>query len=158
MLKKNLLTKKLLLLLLMILVSSYVPLSVQASDDSEVIIDLEDTVVESTVLPLLRGTYLSSGSLKLQNNGNGACNILGVTYLNRVSTAIVSVSLQRLVSGSWLTYKSWSNTVEGASLATVSATLTVPTGYYYRLSGIFTAKMGTVTESMYDTTGSLYFN
>lgn len=160
MLKKKILTKRLLSLILMILVSSYIPLTVQAADDSEVIIESEDTEVESTVLPLLRGTfsYLSYGSMSLHNGGNGTCSLNATTFLSRSATATVNVTLQRKVTGIWVNYQSWSNTVTGSSAASVSATITVPTGYYYRLSGTYTAQQGTITESLSGTTTQLYFN
>ena len=50
-----------------------------------------------------------------------------------VSKITVVVKVQRYVNGNWNSYTSWTTTNYNSSYVSSSKTLSVPTGYYYRV-------------------------
>ena len=80
------------------------------------------------------GYYLKSGSSTLSKLGTGKIGVGGDTTGQRVVDKIsVTVKVQRLVNGRWQYYYTWSSEKTNAAYVSTSKTLTVPTGYYYRV-------------------------
>ena len=80
------------------------------------------------------GYYLKSGSCTINEPASGKIGVGGSTTAQRVVSEIsVYVKVQRLVNGYWENYHSWSAVKTNAAYVSTSKTLTVPTGYYYRV-------------------------
>lgn len=99
------------------------------------------------------GYYLKSGTSTLSEIGTGKIGVGGSTTGQRVVDKIsVTVSVQRLENGRWYTYHTWSVEKTNAAYVSTSKTLTVPTGYYYRVCCSHHAS----TDSGYSNTNALY--
>ena len=80
------------------------------------------------------GYYLKSGMSSITKVGTGKIGVGGSTSGQRVVDEIsVTVKVQRLVNGNWQYYYTWSAEKTNAAYVSTSKTLTVPTGYYYRV-------------------------
>ena len=115
-----------------------VPVNVQAADDP-VCIDgsylLDTDSSEVTVGPKTIGYYLKSGSSTINKQGTGLIGAGGDTTGQRTVDHIeVLVRVQRLVNGRWQYYTSWSASKNNAYYVNSSKKISVPTGYYYRVS------------------------
>lgn len=115
-----------------------VPVNAQAADDP-VCIDgsylLDTDSSEVTVGPKTRGYYLKSGSSTINKQGTGLIGAGGDTTGQRTVDHIeVLVRVQRLVNGRWQYYTSWSASKNNAYYVNSSKKISVPTGYYYRVS------------------------
>lgn len=81
------------------------------------------------------GYYLKSGTCTINKPASGKIGVGGSTTGQRVVDEIsVTVCVQRLVNGNWQNYHTWSAEKTNAAYVSTSKTLTVPTGYYYRVS------------------------
>lgn len=99
------------------------------------------------------GYYLKSGSSTLSKIGTGKIGVGGDTTAQRVVDEIsVTVVVQRLVNGSWVNYHTWTAEKTNAAYVSTSKTLTVPTGYYYRVCCTHCAS----TNTGFSNTDALY--
>ncbi len=109
----------------------------QAADEKECIDGsylLEENYSEGESVNISRGIYLKSGSSTLIKEGTGKITAGGRTVGEIVVSKIsVVVKVQKLVNGSWEAYTSWTTTKYNSALVSSSKTLSVPTGYYYRV-------------------------
>lgn len=93
-----------------------------------------DDSSEVTVDPMSRGIYLKSGSSNIVRAGTGKISVGGNTVGQKtVSKITVDVTVERLVNGKWGYYTSWTATNYNSIYVSSSKTLSVPTGYYYRV-------------------------
>lgn len=93
-----------------------------------------DDSSEVTVGSMTRGIYLKSGSSTITKAGTGKIAAGGNTVAQKtVDKIALTVRVERLVNGKWLSYSSWSTTKYNTVYVSSSKTLTVPTGYYYRV-------------------------
>lgn len=93
-----------------------------------------DESSEATVGSMTRGIYLKSGSSNITRAGTGMIAAGGNTVGQKsVSKITVVVKVQRYVNGNWNSYTSWTTTNYNSSYVSSSKTLSVPTGYYYRV-------------------------
>lgn len=79
------------------------------------------------------GVYLLDGTSiinKISSTKIGAGGVTNAAKKCKVSTTAI---VERLSGGSWGRVTSWTTTVESGFSATVSKSLTVTTGYYYRV-------------------------
>ena len=107
-------------------------------DGSVLLDDAEESVGELNLQT--KGQYLQSGSSKIVRAGVGKIAVGATTIAQeKVSKIKVSVTVERLVNGNWLSYTSWSASKTDAYSVTTSKTLTVPRGYYYRVTAIHNA-------------------
>ena len=107
-------------------------------DGSVLLDDAEESVGELNLQT--KGQYLQSGSSKIVRAGVGKIAVGATTIAQeKVSKIKVSVTVERLVNGNWLSYTSWSASKVDAYSVTTSKTLTVPRGYYYRVTAIHNA-------------------
>ena len=94
----------------------------------------DDGSSEVTVGSMSRGVYLKSGSSTITKAGTGMIAAGGNTVGQKsVSKITVVVKVQRYVNGYWNSYTSWTTTNYNSSYVSSSKTLSVPTGYYYRV-------------------------
>lgn len=94
----------------------------------------DDESSEATVGSMSRGVYLKSGSSTITKAGTGMIAAGGNTVGQKsVSKITVVVKVQRYVNGNWNSYTSWTTTNYNSSYVSSSKTLSVPTGYYYRV-------------------------
>lgn len=120
-------------------------------DGSALLEDAEESVGE--MIGQTKGQYLQTGSSKIVRAGVGKIAVGGTTIAQRtVSTIQVSVMVERLVNGSWLSYTSWSASKTNTYSVSTSKTLTVPRGYYYRVRSIHNAN----SDRGHSNTNALY--
>ena len=99
------------------------------------------------------GYYLKSGTSTLSEISTGKIGVGGSTTAQRVVDEIsVTVKVQRLEDGVWRNYHTWSAEKTDAAYVSTSKTLTVPTGYYDRVSCSHFAS----TDTGYSNTDALY--
>ena len=94
----------------------------------------EDEYSEGEAVKITRGIYLKSGTSSISKVNTGKIAVGGRTVAQMtVSKISVTVYVEKLVNGSWVSYTSFSGTKYNAVLASASKTLSVPIGYYYRV-------------------------
>lgn len=111
--------------------------NVQATDIPECVDGsylTNDDSSEVTVGSKSRGIYLKSGSSNIVRAGTGKIGAGGNTVGQKVVSKItVDVTVERYVNGKWGYYTSWVETNYNSVYVSTSKTLSVPTGYYYRV-------------------------
>lgn len=111
--------------------------NVQAADVPECVDGsylTNDDSSEVTVGSTSRGIYLKSGSSNIVRAGTGKIGAGGNTVGQKVVSKItVDVTVERYVNGKWGYYTSWVETNYNSVYVSTSKTLSVPTGYYYRV-------------------------
>ena len=111
--------------------------NVQATDIPECVDGsylTNDDSSEVTVGSKSRGIYLKSGSSNIVRAGIGKIGAGGNTVGQKVVSKItVDVTVERYVNGKWGYYTSWVETNYNSVYVSTSKTLSVPTGYYYRV-------------------------
>ena len=111
--------------------------NVQATDIPECVDGsylTNDDSSEVTVGSKSRGIYLKSGSSNIVRAGTGKIGAGGNTVGQKVVSKItVDVTVERYVNGKWGYYTSWIETNYNSVYVSTSKTLSVPTGYYYRV-------------------------
>lgn len=98
------------------------------------------------------GVYLLEGTSiinKISSTKIGAGGVTNAAKKCKVSTTAI---VERLSGGSWLRVNSWTTTVASGFSATVSKSLTVTTGYYYRVRCVHYAS----TDTSSSCTSNLY--
>ena len=129
--------------------------------DEKEAFDMKELVPESPfdqeIIPF--GTYLSNGTARITDQGNGVVDISGETYCYKVSDEVfVKLYLQKLSNGGWSTIKMHSNTAYNTYVAYAGVSFSVPKGHYYRVKGTHYAKKNGVTESTTTCTSGVYIN
>ena len=111
--------------------------NVQAADGQECVDGsylTNDDSSEVTVGSMSRGIYLKSGSSNIVRAGTGKIGAGGNTVGQKTESKItVNVTVERLLNGKWAYYTSWTETNYNSVYVSSSKTLSVPTGYYYRV-------------------------
>lgn len=79
------------------------------------------------------GVYLSSGTSVINDAGSGKIGAGGTTTARVKCKVAVTVIVERKVNGSWVRHTSWSATNSNALVVTSGKTLSVASGYYYRV-------------------------
>jgi len=101
---------------------------------------------------ITRGVYLVEGYSiinKISSTKIGAGGVTNASVKCQVSTNAI---VERLSSGSWVRVTSWTTTVASGYSAMVSKSLTVTTGYYYRVRCIHRAstdRSGSFTSNLW---------
>ena len=80
-----------------------------------------------------RGVYLAEGYSVINDAGGGKIGCGGITNAARKCKVSVNAIVEKKVSGSWTRVTSWTATNTNAYTASVSKTLSVGSGYYYRV-------------------------
>lgn len=111
----------------------YAEESVQSVQDVELLeIWTEDALV-GYATSQTRGVYLAEGVSIINNAGGGKIGCGGVTTAAVKCKVSVAVIVEKKVNGSWARVTSWTVTNASAYTATASKTLSVGSGYYYRV-------------------------
>ena len=92
----------------------------------------EDTLV-GTVQDQTWGIYLAEGNSYISRISSTKIGAGGDTIAASKCQVSVTAIVERLVNGSWARVTSWTSTTTSGYSATVSKSLTVATGYYYRV-------------------------
>lgn len=79
------------------------------------------------------GVYLARGISVINNAGGGKIGCGGITEAVVKCKVSVNAIVEKKVNGSWTRVTSWSATNASAYSASVSKTLSVGSGYYYRV-------------------------
>lgn len=79
------------------------------------------------------GVYLSSGQSIINKISSTKVGAGGVTNAAVQCSVSVTAILERKVNGSWVRVTSWSQTNTNAYYAMISKSVTVASGYYYRV-------------------------
>ena len=118
----------------------------------------DDLEAESIVYPRARGSYLSSGSGHIVIAGTGSVTVSGsTTAYQNVDQIKVTLFLQRLESGSWVTVATLGpRTKYNTNYVSNSKTYSVARGYYYRVYGGHTAIEGSKSEALTSYTNALW--
>lgn len=98
------------------------------------------------------GVYLSSGQSIINKISSTKLAAGGVTNAAKKCSVSVTAILERKVSGSWVRVTSWTQTNDNAVYAGISKSVTVPSGYYYRVRSHHYA----ATDSSTSYTGALW--
>ena len=98
------------------------------------------------------GVYLSSGQSIINKISSTKVGAGGVTNAAVQCTVKVTSILERKVDGSWVRVNSWTQTNTNASYAMISKSVTVASGYYYRVRSHHYAS----TDSSTSYTGALW--
>lgn len=80
-----------------------------------------------------RGVYLAEGYSVINDAGGGKIGCGGITNAARRCKVTVNAIVEKKVSGSWTRVTSWTATNTNAYTASISKTLSVGSGYYYRV-------------------------
>lgn len=79
------------------------------------------------------GVYLASGHSVINKISSTKIGAGGVTNASRLCTVTVCPIVEKLSNGSWVRVTSWTVTEESDYSAMASRSITVATGYYYRV-------------------------
>ena len=79
------------------------------------------------------GVYLSSGTSVINDAGGGKIGAGGTTVASTYCKVTVNAIVERKVNGSWVRVTSWSVSNSNALIACASKTISVASGYYYRV-------------------------
>ena len=101
-----------------------------------------------------RGIYLVGGYSIINKISSTKVGAGGVTEAAIRCIVRVNPVLERKVNGSWARVTSWVQTNQNALSATVSKSVTVNSGYYYRVSSYHYAN----SETTYSGTNALWVN
>ena len=92
----------------------------------------EDTLV-GTAQNQTWGIYLAEGNSIINKISSTKIGAGGNTIAAKKCQVSVTAIVERLVNGSWVRVTSWTSTTTSGYSAMVSKSLTVSTGYYYRV-------------------------
>ena len=106
----------------------------------------EDALVGYIIMQT-RGIYLAEGYSVITDAGSGKIGCGGITNAAQRCKVSVNVIVEKKVSGSWTRVTSWSASNTNALTVSISKTLAVGSGYYYRVRSVHTA--GTDGSSSY---------
>ncbi len=93
------------------------------------------------------GVYLADGVSVINDAGSNKIGCGGITNASRQCKVTVAVIVEKKVNGSWTRVTSWTAVKENAYSVITSKTLSVGSGYYYRVRCLHYA--GTDSSSSY---------
>lgn len=99
-----------------------------------------------------RGVYLTEGVSVINDAGGGKIGAGGITNAAVRCNVSVNAIVERKEGSSWYRVKSWTTTNTNAYTAVISKTLSVTSGYWYRVRSLHSA--GSDTSS--SCTGTLW--
>ena len=92
----------------------------------------EDALIGNTTSQTW-GVYLVRGTSIINDAGGGKIGAGGLTTAAKKCTVSVNAIVERKVGTSWVRVTSWTVTNTNALIATASKTISVASGYYYRV-------------------------
>lgn len=110
---------------------------------------------EDGIMPY--GTYFAFGRAGIAKESSSSVYISGSTscYEN-CATVKVNITLQKLKNGSWRYVTERSNTEYNTAFSSVSDTISVESGYYYRVVSVHSATKNGKTETGAATSSNIY--
>lgn len=155
---------RLFLIPLMLLICFAVSTAFVSAEDTETIVDgsklTHELQAEGIAYPTLRGKYFNTGSGAITVTGYRQVLVTGETIARQtVDSAKVTIHLQRLEGGSWVTLASYGPTVKyNTYYVSASRTYSVSGGYYYRMRGSHTVIEGDIFESAVSATDGIWID
>lgn len=133
--------KKLMMLLLAValcVTSIYsVDMKVNAEEEIGEDVDIDSIMTEDALIGNMEsqtwGVYLVGGTSVINDAGGGKIGAGGITNAASNCKVTVNVIVERKVNGSWGRVTSWSASKSSAVIVSSSKTLSVASGYYYRV-------------------------
>lgn len=132
--------KKLMMLMLavMLCMTSVVTVEIKAdAEETEEDVTYESLLTDTALIGEMeiqpRGVYLSAGRSIINDAGGGKIGAGGLTTAAKKCKVTVNVFVERKVNGSWVRVTSWSVTNQNSLVASASKTISVGSGYYYRV-------------------------
>lgn len=96
----------------------------------------DETQAEDIVTNVKRGTDFYQGGAKISVLSSNSINVYGHTFAYHDCDSIdLVIYVDKLVGNTWKLYKSFSFTENNVSIVSKSVTMTVPSGYKYRMRG-----------------------
>ena len=89
------------------------------------------------------GVYLSAGRSIINDAGGGKIGAGGSTTAAKKCTVSVNVVVERKVGSSWVRVTSWTATNTNALVVSTGKTISVASGYYYRVRCVHSASTDT---------------
>ncbi len=103
-------------------------------------IDFSFLLTEETLVGIVelqpRGLYLADGNSFINEISDTKIGAGGLTNAVQRCTVSVTSIVERKTSDGWVRVTSWTQTNENAFSAMISKSLTVATGYYYRVRSL----------------------
>lgn len=132
-----------------------------AVDDIEHIVHTstwnDETQAEDIVTNVMKGTDFYQGATKISVLSKNSINAYGHTFAYHDCDSIdLYLYVEKLVGNTWQSYKSFAFTDTNASILSKSVTMTVPSGYKYRLRGYHRTYNDGRQESASTTTEGVY--
>lgn len=132
-----------------------------AVDDIEQIVHTstwsDETQAEDIVTSVKRGTDFYQGGAKISVLSKNSINVYGHTFAYHTCDSIdLYLYVEKLVGNSWQSYKSFEFTDTNVSTLSKSVTMTVQSGYKYRLRGYHRTYNDGRQESAFSTTEGVY--
>ncbi len=119
--------------------------------------DINGDYAEDIQYGLTRGNLFNYGCSTITKLSSNKITVSGTTMAHRTcDTLYLYLYLERKVDGSYGTYKYWNYSDTDLFDLSRSLTVTVPSGYYYRVRGYHAAKDGGVKESRTTLTNGIY--
>lgn len=151
--------KKLTMLLLTIVLclSSIYVIDIKANaEDIGEEVEYESLLTEDALIGYAelktRGVYLVDGTSTINDAGGGKIGAGGATTAASYCKVSVNVVVERKVDGSWVRVTSWTATNSSALFVTTGKTISVSSGYYYRVRCVHSASSDTSSSC----TGALW--
>lgn len=152
--------KKLMMILLAIalcVTSIYsVDIKANAEEGVEEEVDYESLLTEDALVGNMEsqtwGVYLVDGTSIINDAGGGKIGAGGSTTAASKCKVSVNVVVERKVSGSWVRVTSWTATRTSALVVSTGKTISVASGYYYRVRSVHSAS----TDTSSSCTGALW--
>lgn len=135
-----------------------------SAETEDVVVDgsrlTHELQAEGIAYPRLRGTYFNNGGGNITVTGYRQVMITGDTVARQtVDSVKVTIHLQRLEGGNWVTIASYGPTVKyNTYYVSASRTYSVSGGYYYRMRGSHTVIEGDKFESAASVTNGIWID
>lgn len=116
-----------------IITNNFVSEAEEIAQDVELATIMTDDALIGYAQAVTRGQYLASGHSIINDAGGGKIGWGGITNAAVRCKVTVNAIVERKVDGSWVRVTSATTTNTNALTAVVSKTLSVASGYYYRV-------------------------
>lgn len=147
---------------IMLLVCFMASMVFVSAESTEIVVDgsklTHELQAEGIAYPTLRGKYFNNGGGNITVTGYRQVMITGDTVARQnVDSVKVTIHLQRLEGGSWVTIASYGPTVKyNTYFVSASRTYSVAGGYYYRMRGSHTVIENGEFESAVSATDGIW--
>ena len=152
---KNKVLAFLMAIVFVVMVTGANGINVSANEAGEDV-ELSEVLTEDALIGYAQsqtwGVYLAQGLSFINDAGGGKIGCGGITDAAVKCKVSVSSIVEKKVNGSWTRVTSWTNTSASAYRISISKTLSVASGYQYRVRSIHYAS----TDASSSYTGALW--